>query len=78
MIDLQTFLDSLDFNNLQGMANNELEFEDDDDGNEASLPTKRSPNQGSQANNIDKNSMTGEGGSQKINVKIKEKKQKVL
>ena len=43
-IDLQTFLDSLDFNNLQGMANNELEFEDDDDVNEASsVLHKRSP-----------------------------------
>ena len=43
-IDLQRFLDSLDFNNLTSMANNELEFEDDDDANDSSsLLNKRSP-----------------------------------
>ena len=35
-IDLQTFLDSLDFNNLNNMASELLEFEDDDDVNETS------------------------------------------
>ena len=35
-IDLQTFLNSLDFNNLNNMASELLEFEDEDDQNEVS------------------------------------------
>ena len=35
-IDLQTFLDNLDFNNLNNMASELLEYEDDDDANETS------------------------------------------
>ena len=31
-IDLQTFLDNLDFNNLNNMASELLEFEDEEDG----------------------------------------------
>ena len=40
-IDLQTFLDSLDFNNLNNMASELLEFEDEDDVNENSVGVKR-------------------------------------
>lgn len=31
-IDLQTFLDNLDFNNLNNLASELLEYEDDDEG----------------------------------------------
>lgn len=36
-IDLQTFLNSLDFSNLNGMASELLEYEDDDEANETSV-----------------------------------------
>lgn len=36
-IDLQTFLDSLDFSNLNNMASELLEYEDDEEANENSL-----------------------------------------
>lgn len=35
-IDLQSFLDSLDFTNLNNMASELLEFEDDEDANDRS------------------------------------------
>lgn len=40
-IDLQTFLDSLDFNNLNNMASELLEFEDEDEVNETTMGSKR-------------------------------------
>lgn len=43
-IDLQTFLDNLDFNNLNNMASELLEYEDDDDANDNSgVGHKRAP-----------------------------------
>ena len=35
-IDLQTFLDNLDFSNINNIASELLEFEDDDEANEGS------------------------------------------
>jgi len=45
-IDLQTFLDNLDFNNLNNLNSDLLEFDDDDNKDEPStalVGTKRSP-----------------------------------
>ena len=58
-IDLQSFLDNLDFNNLNNMASELLEYEDDDDDkvNENSgLGSKRSSHQMTQPVNEKKDS----------------------
>lgn len=53
-IDLQSFLDSLDFSNLNNMASELLEFEDDEDANDGSNVGSKRVTPSMNTNSLDK------------------------
>jgi hypothetical protein len=75
-IDLQTFLDSLDFNNLNNMASELLEFEDEDEGNENSSVGIKRPGSPLNMNSAEKKELTTQSQFNKDLNKLKAKQEK--